>query len=150
MIESTLHEIQAALPHFPNLNHATFKIMQKTSRTETWFNEPAICRHLTVTSLNLTLSKDTILSELAQNIALPNLNSLEFCFELGKNVGAQLKAMAGIIKGAAMETFILRSAWLSTSILQMLSIRWVIPFIILWFTRHHQFTTLSPKPSSLP
>ncbi len=113
LMESTLDEIETALPHFPNLEHATFKLTQKTTHNDPWSDDPIVCQRLT--SLTLTIFNDTVLTELAENIELPQLNRLEFCFEDGwaKHVGAQLKAMAGIIKEAKIETFVLRNAWLS-------------------------------------
>ncbi|KAK0452264.1 hypothetical protein EV421DRAFT_888736 [Armillaria borealis] len=113
LLESTLDEIATALLHFPNLEHATFKLTQKTTHNDSWSDDPVVCQRLT--SLTLTIFNDAVLTELAENIELPQLNRLEFCFEDGcaKHVGAQLKAMAGIIKEAKIETFVLRNAWLS-------------------------------------
>ncbi|KAK0192639.1 hypothetical protein F5146DRAFT_1222743 [Armillaria mellea] len=113
LLESILEEIATALPHFPNLEHATFKLTQKTTHIDSWSDDPVVCQRLT--SLTLTIFNDAVLTELAENIELPQLTRLEFCFEDGwaKHAGAQLKAMAGIIKEAKMETFVLRNAWLS-------------------------------------
>ncbi|KAK0496043.1 hypothetical protein EDD18DRAFT_1353665 [Armillaria luteobubalina] len=86
---------------------------RKPIHNDSWSDDPVLCQRLT--SLTLTVFNTTVLTELAENIELPQLNRLEFCFEDGwaKHIGAQLKAMGGIIKVAKIETFVLRNAWLS-------------------------------------
>ncbi|KAK0458942.1 uncharacterized protein EV420DRAFT_340816 [Desarmillaria tabescens] len=60
--ESNLIEIANALPHFPNLEHATFTLMQKAIHNDTWPDDPVICHRLT--GLTLTISNDAILTQL--------------------------------------------------------------------------------------